>query len=114
MSDEITKDHLKDKWAEQDRLEIEEEYRSLLSSPRGRKFLYYLLGLTNFMRNPFTGNALTTSFNCGEMNVGQHLMADITSVDPIGWSRMQQEANDEYRTREHQLADRSSEPGEHT
>jgi hypothetical protein len=99
MSDEITPDDLRNQWAEEDRLEIETQYRELLSTPRGRKFLFYLLGLTKFMQNPFTGNALTTSFNCGEMSIGQRLMADITSVDPIGWSRMQQEVNDADRTR---------------
>lgn len=90
---------LREQWAEADRLEIEEQYRELLNTPRGRQFLFYLLGLSKFMNNPFTGNALTTSFNCGEQSIGQKIMADITLVDPIGWSKMQQEANDVDRTR---------------
>lgn len=103
MSDELTPTELQKQWEEADQLEIENQYRDLLSTPRGRKFLFYQLGITKFMNNPFTGNALTTSFNCGEMSIGQRLMADITSVDPIGWSKMQQEANDEHRTRQQLL-----------
>lgn len=104
MSDHVTPEELQKTWAENDRLEIENVFRDLLGSPAGRKFLFYLLGQTRFMQNPFTGNALTTSFNCGEMSIGQKLMMDITLVDPIGWSKMQQEANDEHRTRELAIA----------
>lgn len=104
MSDELNTEELKRQWAETDRLEIEEQYRELLETPRGRQFLFYLLGITRFMNNPFTGNALTTSFNCGEQSVGQRIMSDITAVDPIGWSKMQQEANDVDRNRTNTLA----------
>lgn len=104
MSDNQTQEELKQRWAEEDRLEIESQILKNLSTPEGRKFLYYLLSLGKIGQNPFTPNALAMSFACGELNVGQRILADILSVAPDSWALMQKEANDEYRTREQLLA----------
>lgn len=104
MSNDLTTGELKAQWEQHDRLEIETVYTSLLNSPSGRKFLFYLLGLGKIGHNPFTSNALSTSFACGELNVGQRILADILSANPEGWILMQREANDEYRTRTQSLA----------
>lgn len=103
MSDNREAEELKAQWLENDRLEIESVLSDLLSTPRGRRFLYYQLSLGKIHQNPFTPNALSMSFACGEMNVGQKMLADILSVSPEAWALMQKEANDEYRTREQQL-----------
>lgn len=105
MSDDQQHEELKRQWELHDRLEIEAEYTALLNSPRGRKFLYYLLGITGIGKNPFTANALTMSFTCGELNIGQRILADILSTQPEGWLLMQREANDEYRTRQQSLTE---------
>lgn len=104
MSDNPQAEELKKRWDEEDRLEIEHQYRQLLSNPSGRKFLFYQLGLCKINQNPFTANALSMSFACGEMNIGQRILFDILSVAPDMWAMMQKEANDVYRTREQSLA----------
>lgn len=105
MSDNPTHEDLKALWKEADRLEIERVIADLLSTPSGRKYLYYLLSLGKIGQNPFTPNALSMSFACGELNVGQRILFDIISVAPDAWALMQKEANDEYRSREQSLAD---------
>jgi len=100
MSDDEKTEELKKQWELHDRLEIEKVYTNLLNDASGRKFLYYLMGITGLGKNPFTANALTMSFACGELNVGQRILADVLASNPEGWILMQREANDEYRTRE--------------
>lgn len=96
-------EELKQKWMEEDAAVVEMVYKELLSGPDGRKFLFHLLSITKLMNNPFTPNALSMSFACGEMNVGQRILADILRVSPDGWTLMQKEANDVYRTRQQSL-----------
>lgn len=103
MSDNQALEELKAQWKEADRLEIESVISSLLASPPGRKYLYYLLALGKIGQNPFTPNALSMSFACGELNVGQRILFDIISVAPDAWALMQKEATDEYRSREQSL-----------
>ena len=95
---------LKQRWSEEDQQEIEEQYRQLLSTPRGRKFLYYQLGVAKVGQQPFATNAMQTSFNCGELNVGNRFLADILATNPDGWVLMQKEATDEYRNRERAIS----------
>jgi hypothetical protein len=105
MDSEKTPEELKFQWEEDDRLEIEQAVKALLATRVGRRYLRRLLEFGALGRNPFTPNALTMSFNCGELNVGQKIQTDIIAVDPEGWVNLQKEANDEYRTREQQLFD---------
>jgi len=58
---------------------------ALLRSPDGRKFVGWLLDITRYGQQPFTGNALSTAFACGELNVGQQFLARATDVDPEGF-----------------------------
>lgn len=71
--------------------EIDEAARAMLSTYRGRKYLWWLLKISKFGLQPFSGNALTTSFYCGELNVGQQIVAHLTKVDPQGYIKMLQE-----------------------
>lgn len=103
-TNESRREKLKHYWAEQDRLIIGEEYRKLLGSAGGRKLLFYLLGLAGIGHNPFRKNALEMSFACGELNVGNQILADILQVNPHGWIEMQKEATDEQRNRDAELA----------
>lgn len=83
------------KKADDDQLEVDEAVRALLSVPRGRKYLWWLLTIGKIGTQPFASNALQTSFACGELNVGNQILAHIISVDPAGYVRMMQEqAND--------------------
>ena len=53
-----------------------EDLKWLMADKRGRRFMHHLLDITGVNRNPFTGNS-ETFFKCGEMNVGQRVLADV-------------------------------------
>lgn len=61
----------------------------------GREFFYWLLELGRIGRNPFTANALTTSFNCGEQNVGLQIQAHIIATAPKDYLKMLTEKEEE-------------------
>ena len=79
------------KKAEAEQLEVDEACRALINTSRGRRYLWWLLRIGKVGTQPFATNALTTSFNCGELNVGQQILDHIISVDPAGYVRMMQE-----------------------
>jgi hypothetical protein len=99
-------------WEEQDRQIVDFVYAELLKTVQGRKFLFDQLALCKVGQQPFTSNALSMSFNCGELNVGQQILTRILSVDPDGWVQMQKEANDVYRERTDSLANARAGTGE--
>jgi hypothetical protein len=63
----------------------------LLNDPKGREYLWWLLSITKVNANPFSANALTTSFSCGEQNIGQQILAHILDVNPAGYVQMLKE-----------------------
>lgn len=82
---------------------------ALLAHREGRDFLWWLLGIGKIGPNPFTANALTTSFNCGELNVGQQIQAAIIEASPAGYVQLIKErAEDDDRART--SADAESDP----
>ena len=92
---------LERRFAESDRRDREAAYRLLLESPVGRKLLrHYLFDLTRFFGStPFTAQALTTSFNCGEQNVGTRIFDELCAVDPAAFGTLIAEQANEQRTR---------------
>lgn len=82
--------------AKLEKSKIDSFLASALADPFGRKYLWWLLEITRVTTNPHSGNALQTSFNCGEMNIGQQILAHIIEVDPAGYVRMQQERANEH------------------
>lgn len=78
----------------------------------GRKFLWWLLQIGSVGIQPFTANALNTSFNCGKLDIGNQILARIISVDPAIYVRMMQENQDEYRKLEQRYAPGSSPSGD--
>jgi hypothetical protein len=81
--------------AKLEKSKIDSFLATALADPFGRKYLWWLLEITKISANPFSNNALTTSFQCGELNVGQQILAHIIEVDPAGYVRMQQERANE-------------------
>lgn len=63
----------------------------LLNDAKGREYLWWLLSITKVNSNPFSGNALATSFSCGEQNIGQQILAHIMDVNPAGYVQMLKE-----------------------
>ncbi len=95
----LTKTDLIKTWNDNDQHEIELAIRDLLASAAGRRLLRRWLEFGKIGVNPFTTNALTMAFGCGELNVGQQVLADIMAVSPDGWLLMQKEVADEQRNR---------------
>lgn len=56
-----------------------EDLRFVMGDKRGRRVFLKLLERTGVYRNPFTGNS-ETFFKCGEMNIGQYLIAEIQAL----------------------------------
>jgi hypothetical protein len=73
-----------------------EDFKWLMSDKRGRRFVWRLLEKSGIYRNPFTGNS-QTFFNCGQMNMGQWLMAEIHEVCPELYMLMVTEAADDKK-----------------
>lgn len=84
--------------AKREKAEIDAAVSGLLQHPHGRRYLFWLLDIGKSIgANPFTGNALSTSFSCGEQNVGQQIMAHIIEVSPEGFLLMLKERENEKR-----------------
>ena len=82
----------------------------------GRRYFHGLLVRCHVFANPYTGRAGTTAFACGELNVGQQVLADIMRIAPDEYVQMMREANardiadDTRRTRSDEDSDRDD-PG---
>lgn len=64
---------------------------ALAESAEGRLFLWWLLQQGRVGTQPFTSNALTTAFQCGELNIGNIILERIIRADPAIYVRLQQE-----------------------
>ena len=78
--------------------EIDSAVKGLLSTHEGRQLLLWLLRIGRVGNQPFAANALITSFNCGELNVGQQVLARIIEVDSAGYAQMLQEQENARRS----------------
>jgi hypothetical protein len=85
----------------------------------GRSYFHSILVRCHVFANPYAGDAGSTAFACGELNVGQQVLADIMRVCPDEYIKMMREANardaadDSRRTRSDEdtrRADSGSEP----
>lgn len=83
-----------------DNAEINEAIREALTSPRGKKLLWWLLEIGGYGRNPFSTDALIMAMQCGEMNSGAALMARLIEVNPLGFAEMQLERKAESDRRD--------------
>jgi hypothetical protein len=95
---------LKRRYAREDDAAVDGAIDALMKHHQGRKFLWWLLEMTGVGRQPFSGNALTTAFNCGELNIGQQFFARMTSVSPDGYIQMSKEMADERNNRDAALS----------
>lgn len=77
--------------------EIDEALSAIMSHPNGRRAINWVLENAGTNGEPFTGNALTTAFNCGQQRVGKMLQARIASVAPDHFLTMLKEMENERR-----------------
>lgn len=78
-------------------LEVDEFIRECMKLHQGRSFMYWLLGITKLHRNPFTANALTTSFACGEANIGMQVQDRLIELAPNDYLKMLREKAEEQK-----------------
>lgn len=66
----------------------------LMSNPDGRRWVHETLVLCHVGANPFANESThKTAFNCGELNIGQQLMAQVIGAAPKLYLQMMDEAN---------------------
>lgn len=73
------------------KLRLDGFVQEAMKTSQGREFMYWLLEIGKIGRNPFTANALITSFQCGELNVGQQIQAYLQEISPKDYSHMLEE-----------------------
>lgn len=98
------------RWAALDDADIDETIRVLLQLAKGQKFLWWLLQVGKVGMQPFTGDRNTTDFQCGELNVGQQILARYIDVNPLGYAEMQMERKREDERRDDLSRPRDGDP----
>lgn len=94
---------LKEKWAEQDELEINAAVSALFEHGHGRRLLWWLLQVGKVGVQPFAQNSLITAFSCGELNVGQRILDRMLQVSPDGYVNLMKEMQNERSDRDGEL-----------
>lgn len=94
-----TKAHEKAEQDRKDRLGITQrqeadDFKWLMSDPRGRRLVWMLLEMTGVYRSSFTGNS-ETFFREGERNIGLKLVHKIHSNCPEKYATMTKEMNND-------------------
>ena len=64
------------------------DLKALMEQSWGRRLMWRFLSEAGVNRNPYTGERGATDFRCGEMNVGQRWLAEITRVCPHLYLKM--------------------------
>lgn len=71
---------------------------TILQHRNGREFIYWLLEQTQLNTNAFDSNALRMAFKAGQQNIGQILLAELTTRENIDlYMQMIREANEDER-----------------
>lgn len=84
--------------AKKEKAERDAAVSLLLTSPQGRRYLYWILEVSGAVGvNPFSSDSLVTAFRCGEQNIGQQVMAHIIDVSPEGFMTMLIERENERK-----------------
>lgn len=79
----------------QAKLRRDQFIKAALETREGREYVYWILELGKMGRNPYSGNALSTAFACGELNVGQQIQAHIIEVAPNEFLKLLAEKEEE-------------------
>lgn len=74
--------------------ELKKDIRTILSTPAGRRFLWWLLSITGPHLPSYTGNS-DTYFNEGRRAVGLEVEHRIVAADPAAYLAMIQEGEEE-------------------
>lgn len=75
--------------------DINDAVLGLMQTRPGRRLVWWLLQIGRVGGQPYSRDPYDTAFNCGELNVGNQILARVTTVDPQGYLNMQKEQLDE-------------------
>lgn len=87
---------------------LDDFIKAAMQHQQGREYFYSLLEMCGIGKTPFTANALTTSFACGEQNIGLQIQSHIIEVAPKGYILMLEEKEEERLNAERSSADDAS------
>lgn len=74
--------------------------QNLYATYEGRALLWWLLQVGKAIGvNPFRGDPNATAFICGEMNIGQQIMAFLIECNPTAFADLMKEKENEYHAR---------------
>lgn len=68
-----------------------DDLKWLMAHKAGRRVVWQLLADSGVFRNPFNNSGSVTAFNCGQMNLGQQMMARILDHTPDAYIAMLKE-----------------------
>lgn len=68
-----------------------EDVRWMMSSPRGRRLVWWLLAKTGINRTSFNNSGSVMAFNEGQRNIGLMLQAEVLEASPDAYMTMLQE-----------------------
>jgi hypothetical protein len=69
--------------------------RQLLSVREGRELIWHLFQITGLHTTPFNLDSNVTAFKCGELNIGNQILALVIEANPEGYiTLMKDQAND--------------------
>jgi len=85
--DETQADALKQK-AENARRTFVEDVKWLVSSPRGRRLVWWLLSKSGVNRTSFNNSGSVMAFNEGQRNIGLMLQAEVLEANPDAYMTM--------------------------
>lgn len=74
--------------AENARKTFIEDVRWLMSSPRGRRLVWWLLGKCGVNRTSFNNSGSVMAFNEGQRNIGLLLQAEVIEASPEAYMTM--------------------------
>lgn len=70
----------------------QEDLAFVMADPRGRRFMWALMGKCGVYTNAFNTNFGVSAFACGRQSVGQDLLRRVTTERPEQYLQMQAEA----------------------
>lgn len=69
----------------------DQAFEWLMKGPKGRRFIFGLLGRTGVFGSSFSTNAMTMAHNEGQRSVGCWLLGEIKRLCPRDYAQMMQE-----------------------
>lgn len=90
--------------------EIDKAVLACTQSHEGRALLWWLLEQGRVNTQPFSRDPYTAAFNCGELNVGNQVLARIIEVNPEGYLTMMKEKQVERTSIYNASDDRADRP----